>query len=122
MMNHITQFVAECAVCQKSKYETKSLAGLLSPFSVPSKMWDGISLDFVSGLSRSFGVDCVLVVVDRLSKYTHFLALLYSMPSRLSKWLRFLHGKSCVGMVSQVQLCRIVALFFLVCFGRNYFE
>lgn len=34
-----------------------------------------ISLGFIEGLPKAFDKDTILVVVDRLSKYTHFLAL-----------------------------------------------
>lgn len=34
-----------------------------------------ISLDFITGLPRSQGNDAILVVIDRFTKYAHFLRL-----------------------------------------------
>lgn len=46
-----------------------------SPWKTPSSAWQVISLDFVEGLPNSHGYDCILVVVDLFSKYSHFIAL-----------------------------------------------
>jgi hypothetical protein len=37
--------------------------------------WQNVSLDFIEGLPHSSGFDCILVVVDKFSKYAHFVAL-----------------------------------------------
>jgi hypothetical protein len=42
---------------------------------VPQQAWQSISLDFIEGLPRSNTYDTVLVVVDRLTKYGHFIPL-----------------------------------------------
>jgi hypothetical protein len=44
---------------------------------MPDGAWQTISLDFIEGLPRSRSANCILVVVDKFLKYSHFLPLLH---------------------------------------------
>jgi transposase InsO family protein len=75
MKKHIQQFVAKCIVCQQAKSERVAYPGLLEPLKTPSGSWQVITMDFITGLPKSSGFDCILVIVDKFSRYAHFLPL-----------------------------------------------
>jgi hypothetical protein len=75
MRKDLKSFIRGCDVCQRSKHENSFPAGLLQPLPIPSRVWSQITMDFIEGLSLSKGQSVIMVVVDRLSKYVHFLAL-----------------------------------------------
>ena len=71
----VEDFVRQCQICQQSKHENISPTGKLQPLPVPSAPWQDISMDFVEGLPKSEGFEVIMVVVDRLTKFAHFIPL-----------------------------------------------
>ena len=52
----------------------KSL-GLLQPVQVLDQDWAAVSLDFIEGLPVSNRFDVIMVVIDKFTKYVHFVPL-----------------------------------------------
>lgn len=75
LTTEVQNYVRNCKVCQQNKYDTAAQPGLLQPLPIPDGIWNSISMDFIEGLPPSFNKHCIIVVVDRFSKYAHFMAL-----------------------------------------------
>ena len=76
MNRHVGDFVRQCLTCQQVKAEHQRPAGLLQPFEVAEWKWVHITMDFVTHFPRtSQRHDAVWVIVDRLTKSAHFLAV-----------------------------------------------
>jgi hypothetical protein len=75
MKQYIKEKVSQCPVCQISKTERVHYPGLLEPLNIPKEKWAELSMEFIEGLPKSKGKDVILVIVDRLTKYAHFLPL-----------------------------------------------
>jgi hypothetical protein len=71
----IKEYLRESDICQRNKAELTLPNGLLQPLPIPTIIWSDISMDFVDGLPNSQGKSVIFVVVDRSSKYAHFVAL-----------------------------------------------
>jgi len=75
MWQHMKEFLQQCDVCQRFKTDCMQLTGLLQPLPIPTQIWTDVSMDFIEGLPSSNGYTVIMVVVDRLTKYAHFVAL-----------------------------------------------
>ncbi|GJZ99448.1 putative reverse transcriptase domain-containing protein, partial [Tanacetum coccineum] len=65
-----------CLTYAKVKAEHQKPSGLLQQPEIPVWKWERITKDFMSGLPRTpSGYDTICVIVDRLTKSTHFLPM-----------------------------------------------
>lgn len=75
MKQDVSEYVSKCEVCHKAKSEHSKSPGLLQPLPIPEHAWHTVSLDFIEGLPKSKTFDTILVVIDKFTKYGHFVAL-----------------------------------------------
>ena len=73
MSSEVKNFVRICRLCQHAKGRSQN-TGLYTPFPIPTRPWDSMSMDFIMGLPRTQrGHDSIFVVVDRFTKMAHFI-------------------------------------------------
>ena len=74
VMRDVGKYVKGGDLCQRMSNKTEEPAGKLKLSKVPQKMWTHLPVDFITKLLVVAGKNAVLVVCDRLSKMTHFVA------------------------------------------------
>jgi hypothetical protein len=74
-------FIKSCAVCEQNKTKQLHSASLLQPLDLPSAVWADIAMNFMEGFPLVHGKSVILTVVDRFSKYAHFLSLVHLYTS-----------------------------------------
>lgn len=83
MKQAVEAFVTECLVCQREKTEHCHYPGLLAPLPIPNLAWTFVSMDFIEGLPKFGTKNAILVVVDMLAKYVHFIALAHPFTAQI---------------------------------------
>jgi hypothetical protein len=72
----VAKYVSQCITCAKVKAEHQKPSGLLQQPDIPLWKWECIAMDFITKLPKtSSGHDSIWVLVDRLTKSAHFLAI-----------------------------------------------
>ncbi|GKB67439.1 putative reverse transcriptase domain-containing protein [Tanacetum coccineum] len=76
MKRDIATYVSKCLTCSKVKAEHQRPSGLLQQPEIPEWKWDKITMDFITKLPKTkSGHDTTWVIVHRLTKSAHFLAM-----------------------------------------------
>lgn len=94
----VVDFVQQCAICQHAKHLNSHSPGLLQPLPVPAGAWRDISMDFIEGLPKSEGFTVILVVVDRFTKFAHFIPVKHPYTAKTIATLVFEHVVKLHGM------------------------
>jgi len=56
--------------------------GLMQSNEAPDRPWKSIAMDFITDLPKSEGDDTILVVIDRLTKMSHFIPCSKDLDAR----------------------------------------
>ena len=73
MRQDIQDYVTQCIVCQKVKYDRGKAPRLLQPLPILDAPWQSISMDFIFGLPKSIqGNNGIWTIVDCFRKQAHF--------------------------------------------------
>jgi hypothetical protein len=96
----VETFVKQCGICQQAKHTNTVPAGLLQPLPTPVGAWQDIAMDFIEGLPKSEGFSVILVVVDRFTKFAHFIPIKHpytaqSVAKAVFEQVVRLHGFPC---------------------------
>ncbi|CAA6661127.1 unnamed protein product [Spirodela intermedia] len=75
MKRDIKAYINNCPTCLQCKSSSLSPAELVQPLPIPTQIWEDLSIDFIEDLPKSYESNAILIVVDRLSKYNHFIVL-----------------------------------------------
>jgi len=83
MKADVSDFVLGCLVDDRVKTEHHKPRGLLQSLQIPVLKWEHITIDFFPRLPKTTKHHSrILVVVDKLTKTTHFLAIKITFTSK----------------------------------------
>ncbi len=93
MAKDVGKYVEGYNMCQRMKNRTEVPAGKLKLSEVLEKLWTHLIVDFITKLLVIAGKDAILIVYDRFSKMTHFVATTEGTSAeRLARLFRTMYG------------------------------
>ncbi|QRV96541.1 Retrovirus-related Pol polyprotein from transposon [Ceratobasidium sp. AG-Ba] len=73
MVHVIKEYVRTCDICQKAKPKRHGQRGFLKSIPIPSQPFEVVTMDFIMDLPPSNGYNAILTIVDKLTKFAHFI-------------------------------------------------
>ena len=74
MQDKVESYVGTCLMCHQDKVKQQQPIGLLEPLPIMERPWESVIMDFTIGLTKSEGYGSIIMVVDKFSNYTMFIA------------------------------------------------
>ena len=81
MSKYIGKYVSTCDMCLCTKTIKQPPTGELHPLPIPNTPWDTISVNFITELLESNGQDSIMVVVNSVTKHSHFVSMVMTISS-----------------------------------------
>jgi hypothetical protein len=107
----IAKYVAQCDTRHRVKASHLKLAGVLEPLTIPLWRWDDISMDFIVGLPPTARrKDSIWVIVDRLTKTAHFIAVHTTYSSKIMQNSISIKLCACTGFPRPLFLIEVLNL------------
>ena len=75
-------YIKLCPTCQRIKPRPAKPFGSLMPLPVPTRPWESVSLDLITGLPNADGYDAIVTFVCSLTKMAHFVPCASTVNAR----------------------------------------
>jgi Integrase core domain/Integrase zinc binding domain len=97
LKDDVISYVQACVNYQMTKPEHSHVPGLLQPLPIPDLPWSSVGMDFITGLPKLDGKEVIMVIVDRFTKFAHFIPLshpysAHDVASSFFEHIYTLHG------------------------------
>ena len=91
MSRYIGKYVSTCDMCLWTKSICQLPTGELHPLPIPDPPWDTASVDFIVQLLESNGKDAIMVIVDFVTKWSHFVSTVTTLSAARTAQLYLRH-------------------------------
>ena len=81
MSRYIGKYVSTCDMCLRTKFTRQLPSGELHPLPILDTPWDTASVNFIVELPGSNGKDAIMVVVDSVTKHSHFVSTITTLTA-----------------------------------------
>ena len=91
MSRYIGKYISTCDMCLQTKFTHQPPSGELHPLPILDTPWDTASVNFIVELLESNRKDAIMVVVDSITKHSHFMSMVTTLTAARTTQLYLQH-------------------------------